>query len=477
MAIKDNREFITKLEKEGELIRVTEEVDWDREVGAIVRHASETEQPAALFNNIKDYPGQRILGGMLASFKRVAIAMELPPETPLPVLFEEFYKRTRNTIKPRVVKDAPCQQNIVTGKDIDLTMFPAPMVHDGDGGRYLSTWHFIVTKDLETPWQNWGMYRQMIHNEHLMGGLMLPIQDIGRMRVKYDAKNLPMPFATVIGADPLSSIAGTYRAGIGVDEADIAGGLLQEPLEMVKCKTSDIMVPASSEIVIEGHVVPDVFVDEGPFGEFSGYRSSPRAPRAVYKVEAITWRNDPIVTMSNMGVPIDEGQITYATVGLSITIKRLLEANHYPITGVYVPPEGTGLMVIVGVRKTFDTMITMMANLINGSVEGMGPHFIIFVDETVDPYDINKVMHAMATKLHPKTGITTYPGYGVPLAPFLSLKERTQQIGTVLVLDCTWPVAWDPENEKPTLSSFRGIYSEELQNKVLQKWTKYGFKA
>jgi 4-hydroxy-3-polyprenylbenzoate decarboxylase len=249
-----------------------------------------------------------------------------------------------------------------------------------------------------------------------------------------------------------------------------------QAIELVKCKTVDLEVPATAEIILEGEVLRDVYVDEGPFGEYTGYRSSPRMPRSVYRVNCITYRNNPIFAMTNMGIPVEEGQITYATLGLGSEMDKLLRKNGIPITDVYVPPEGVGHLVIVGTKTPYSNIAQVIGNLIFGSPVGKWSHEIIVVDEDVDVYNIGEVIHAIATKCHPLRGITTYPSFGHPLAPYLSFEERTWGKGGRVVIDCTWPLDWDEEIEKPIKSSFRTIYSKEIQDLVESKWEKYGFK-
>jgi len=362
------------------------------------------------------------------------------------------------------------------GDEVDLTIFPAPMVHDGDGGRYLCTWHFVVNKDPESTWVNWGMYRQMIHNERLMGGLILPTSDLGKIKARYEQMGKPVPFASVISPDPLCATGSAVHWGVGADEVELAGALMQEPVQLVKCKTVDLEVPAHAEIILEGEILHGVEVEEGPFGEYTGYRSTPRLPRPVYKVNCITYRNNPILVMTNMGVPLDDGQVVWAALGVRTGIKHVLEHFGTPVTGVYVPPEGVGHIIIVGVRKRYNNIAMEVAQQVFGSPEGRASHILIVVDETTDPYNITEIMHAMATKCHPLNNVITYPAWGQPLSPYLSLRERTWGIGGRLVIDATWPVDWDPEVEKPVKSSFKTIYPKELQDSVVANWEAYGYR-
>ena len=234
MAFRDLREFIAALDKMGEVVHIKQEVDWDLEVGAIGRRAYELEASAVLFEKIKDYPGYGIFGGALGTFRRVAIALGLDPETPVKELYAEYERRINQPIKPVLVPGGPCKQNKIVGDDVDLYSLPTPYIHDGDGGRYIGTWAFEVTKSLDTGWTNWGMYRFMIHNKkHIVGwpryhsqlGLMLHEQYVPQKR--------PMPIALVLGGDPLYDMVATAPIPINADEVDYAGGLRQAPVELV----------------------------------------------------------------------------------------------------------------------------------------------------------------------------------------------------------------------------------------------------
>jgi 4-hydroxy-3-polyprenylbenzoate decarboxylase len=262
-----------------------------------------------------------------------------------------------------------------------------------------------------------------------------------------------------------------------VSEVEVAGGVMGEPIELVKCKTVDLEVPAHAEIILEGEILPDVTVEEGPFGEYTGFRSSPRMPRAVYRVNCITHRNDPILAMSNMGCPVDDCAATLA-VCWRAQVKAILEREGIPIKGVYLPPEGIGHLVVVSTETPYNNIATQIGNIIFSSRMGnLWIHEVIVVDEDVDPYDMRQVIHSVATKCHPVRGIRVIDNTpGNPLAPFLNFYERTWSKSAKVIFDCTWPLDWNRETEVPIKSAFNTIYSEEIQKKVLDNWKKYGFK-
>ncbi len=477
MAFKDLREYIDALEKYNELVRIKDEVDWDCEAGAIFRRGHEKEAQAIVIENIRDYPNMRLMGGLMSTFRRFAIAMELDPDIPIREMFKEFDSRRANPIKPVLVDRGPAyEENLLTGDEVDLSVLPTPMVHDGDGGRYLGTWHNLITKDPDSGWVNWGMYRQMIHNKNHLGALLLPNSDAGKQKAKWEARGEPMPFVSMIGSDPITNSVAAMPYGIEMDEVDMAGGLRQAPVELVKCKTVPMVVPANAEIIIEGHIHTDITVDEGPFGEYSGFRSGPRGPRSVCRVSAIAYRNNPILTVANMGLPVDDCDICYTAMGTRSMFENMLKGYGIPITGVYMPPHMIGHTIVVGVKKNINNIASQVGNAIYGHPYGLWAHIVIVCDEDVDIYNINEVLHAFSTKLHPFRGIITYPGWGHVLAPYLSLKEREQGNGGRIIFDLTTPLEWDRENEVPPKVSFNNIYPKDVQEKVLSQWEKWGLK-
>ena len=476
MPFNDLREFIAGCDKAGEVQQIEQEVDWNLEVGAIARRGCELSAPAPFFQKVKDYPyGYRIFANPLATFRRMAIAMDLDPDVPFKDTLNAYHERKQHPIKPRIVNQGPCKENVLTGDDIDLFRLQAPLIHEGDGGRYISTWHVIITRDPDSDWVNWGMYRQMIHDKNTLGGLVAPGQHIGIMyRQKYEARNQPMELAVAIGTEPITGLVGATPIPLGVSEADIVGAIRQEPIDLIKCETVDLEVPATSEIVIEGIVPPHERKIEGPFGEYAGYMAIPTVPRPLFKVTAITHRNDPILSMSCMGIPIDDGDIV-SSIGYSSEFYSALRASGIPVTGVYVPPEFASTTVVVATKTPYANIASRIASCIWAASTGFLISKIIIVDEDVDPTNMREVMHAWATKCHPVRGTTVIPQAPiVPAAAFYSPEEKHYNVGANAYYDCTYPKRW-PKEEKPRRSSFNDIYPEEIKTRVLDNWAKYGF--
>jgi len=477
MLPKDLREFIQALSDHQELQVIDQEVDWNLEIGAITRRGSELSAPCPLFTNIKDYPGWRMFANSIAKWPRIALAMGMDYDATPTAIITEYMHRMQRPIKSVQVSDGPCKEVKYLGDKVNLKALPVPFIHQGDGGRYIGTWHFMVNKDPDSDWVNWGMYRQMMHDEKTMGGLFIPTQHGPSIYYqKYEARNKPMEFATVIGADPISSIVSANPVGYGVSEVDIAGGILQRPIELVKCETVDLWVPANAEIILEGVVLPKERREEGPFGEYTGFMGGGRAPRPVYHVKAITHRKDPILTMSNMGMFFQDCDFS-TSLGVSAELTKLLVQKGFPIRDVaYCVPQGSMHLLTVSTKVPYFGIAKQIAAAVWGDKAGIYIPYVIVCDEDVDPTSMDEVIHDVVQKCHPVNGITVIPNMpGHPLTPFITPYERQHSINHFCLLDCTWPKDWLPE-EVPGRISFEVNYPKEIQEKVLKNWHNYGYK-
>ena len=478
MPFKDVREFIAKLEEEGEALRIEEEVDWNLEAGAILRRSAEAGLPAPFFQKIKDYPaGYRLFGNGAANFRRMAIIMGMKPDTHPRELIEEYVRRRQQLIKPVLVKDGPCKENIHIGNEVDLLEFPVPMIHDGDGGRYIGTWHATITKDLDSGWVNWGMYRHMVHNKNTVGIMQASLGK--HLWVMYSQGYAPrdkvMEVAIAIGVEPVSAMCAASPLPPRVSEVEIVGGIRGEPVELIKCETIDIEVPATAEIVIEGEIRPNETMDEGPFGEFTGYMSGRKAPRPAIRVKAVTHRNNPILTMCCPGIPVDDDAIFSLT--KAAEIMEALRAQAKPVSSVFVPLETTHMLAIVAVTKArYPGVAEDIAHVIWASAStGHETPYIFIVDDDVDPSNLNEVFHALVTKCHPLRGIVRLERASViGIIPWLSKQEQQNKLGAKAYFDCTWPMDWDPA-DVPKRISFVQAYPQKVQQKALDIWHKYGY--
>lgn len=475
MPFEDFREFIAKLEAEGELQHIEEEVDWDLEAGAMLRRSYEQKLPVPLFEKIKGYPkGYRLCGGGVANYRQIAISLGMEPDTHPKQIVEEYLNRKQKRVKPVVVKSGPCKENIRIGKDVDLFELPVPMVHDGDGGRFIGTWHLSISRDLETDWVNWGMYRHMVHDKNSAGILLVsPAQHLHCMyHQSYEPRKKTMDVAIVIGVDPVLTLCAVSPLPYGVSEVEVAGALRGKPVKLVKCETIDLMVPATAEIVIEGEMRPGERKDEGPFGEYTGYMAGTRSPRPVIHVKAITYRNDPILTFCSQGTPVSDGGIV--EIAAAAEILESLRARGLPVTAVSIPPEAVTTLTVVAVKNAYFGIADDVAHACWASKKANSMPYLVIVEDDVDPFDMTQVVHALVTKCHPYRGIVrTERTHSSSLLPFLSREEKKFGLGAKAYFDCTWPFDWDPA-DIPKRASFDCLYPPEIQKKALAKWRKYG---
>ncbi len=476
MAFNDNREFMKTLVKTGDGVSIQKEVDWDLEASAITGRSCETGGPACLFERLKLYPeGGRILGAPLATYRRLAIALGMSPDSPTGAIFDEYERRVSKPVKPIVVKEAPCKEKKVFGDEVNLYDFPVPTVHDGDGGRYIGTWHCVVTRHPDSGWANWGMYRLMVYNRNTISGYLRPFSHFGMAQEKYEEQGLPMPVAVAIGPDPLCALVAASPFRIGEDEADFAGALRQEPVELIKAETNDLFVPAHAEIILEGEVLPKVKLLEGPFGEFPGYRTQGSSPQSVFKVKAITYRSNPIICMSPEGVGISDGKIGPSLAG-ALGMKDRLKRHGVPVAHVYIPPEMGALVAVVSVKES-DPLIAQKVTSVLHARRVSVPKIII-VNDDVDIFNLSEVMHALGTRLHPIHGIASEPDrQGWTLVPYITPEERRNEKLATGIFDCTWPADWSRESDIPVKMSFKTSYPPEMQERVIQQWKEYGFKS
>jgi len=468
MAYKGMREFLEVLEAEGELMHITEPVDWNVQIGATSRRLCDLETngtpvPAVMFENIKDYPGGRFFTNSLASWRRYALALGLPKDTSRMDIVEAFYQRVKTPIPPVVLDkaDALCKENILLGDDIDVTKFPAPQWHAQDGNRFLGTFHAFINKDLDSDWVNWGMYRVAIHDKKTIGinippGMMNHAHIIHK---GYIEKNMRMPVAVVMGDCPTLPIVSAANFPAGVNEVEYAGALRQAPFELVKAETNDLLVPAHAEIVIEGYIDPGELRDEGPFGEYTGYYAGGRHPKPVIHVTCITHRNDPILIGSQEGVPLVDDHYMAGISMSALARQVLLDTVKVPgVKKVFYHPEANWAFCVVSVEKAFDGHANTIAQAIWSSRCGSSvgfADFIVVVDHDIDPSNLTQVLWALAGRCNPIEDMqfVRNKGFANFLDPKIPLADRKKLISSSgVVIDAAWKYEWRvsaPENIPP----------------------------
>ena len=302
IAYDDLREWLARAELLGE-VRHVKGASWQEDIGlaaeAILR---EENGPCVVFDEVPGCPkGFRVLLNMFAGVRR-NMTLGFPDHLTkweLSDAFREAYLQEQKPIPHEIVDDGPIFENIITGDAIDVTKFPSPVWHELDGGRYIGTGTYSITRDPEENWLNAGAYRAMVHDKTSVGMLMAAGHHAAIHCEKYFKRGEPMPVVMVLGGDPLCFFYGGLEAPYGVFEIDVVGGLRGRAMKMVKGKVTGLPFPAGAEIVLEGYVTPDKRVVEGPFGEWTGHYAGGAKPCTVLDVKAIYHRNDPIM----LGVP------------------------------------------------------------------------------------------------------------------------------------------------------------------------------
>ncbi len=495
MAYQSLREWIAKIEEAGELKRITAEVDWDLELGGIARRVSNQGGPALLFENIKDYHNtacRKLFLNATGSRERMAMAVGLPRETGWRGITEFIKDRLDQLIEPVKVASGPVKQNIVKGDAVNLYEFPVPKYNELDGGRYINTLACTITMDPNTMIMNVGTYRGMIgDNEKSITVLLASSQHWGHHFLKYKKRGEEMPVAIVYGWDPtLLFLAGAGVNHLGYSEYELVGGLRGEPVELVKCETSDLYVPSSAEIVVEGRISPDpkTFQMEGPFGEFTGFYGGMRSPKPVIHVECITYRDAPIfrggLTGSGPNKLVESNY--YDTPFNAAAIWRALEEAGVPnISGVWGDP-GPGT---TNLRVQIDKIYRGHAKQVAAACWGMkmsrnSIKNLIVVDNDIDVFDDHAVGWALAWRTNAEMGdIQFFSGtMSTPLDPSVPLSQRdVAKYGagkwTRVFTDAT--VNWDLELEEQYGGKRQPPMCTEIPPKIAdlidRRWQEYGF--
>lgn len=493
MSYKDFRTFLDELEKRGELFRIKEQVDWDEEIGAIYQELILRRGPAPLFENIKGYRnthGRKISLLTDNTLRRCCISLGVDEKTSKAELIDLWRSRSKNLIKPVLVSSGPCKEVLHRDKDVNLLEFPIPKLHPKDGGRYLLTWYAMVTKDPETGWVNLGTYRGMIIDRNSIGMNYHTQRDWAVHGAKYQDMGKPMPLAAAIGVDPVLMYCVTTMQPFGICEYDIAGGIKKEPLELVKCETVDLEVPATAEIVLEGEMSLDLstFQPEGPFGEYPGHYSGLGAePKPVFKVKCITHRKDPILTSSSAGmdplaspeIPGNWGSHTHMSfVSPALILDHFEKCGVSGIKGISSYGPG-GSITCVSVKAPYYGYAKQVATTL-WSRMGRASKWVIVVDSDIDVSDPHKVFLALSNRSQGAKSISIIhdtPGADLDPASHPDVKGKIGGTASVdrILIDATWPFEWEEKEEWDGLKYPPPCRASlDMIEKVRNKWKKYG---
>ncbi|WP_258728597.1 phenolic acid decarboxylase BsdC [Bacillus atrophaeus] len=461
MAYQDFREFLAALEKEGQLLKVEEEVKPEPDLGAAARAANNLgdKSPALLFNNIYGYNNAQIAMNVIGSWPNHAMMLGLPKDTPVKEQFFEFAKRYEQFPMPvKREETAPFHENEIT-EDINIfDILPLFRINQGDGGYYLDK-ACVISRDLDDPdnfgKQNVGIYRMQVKGKDRLGIQPVPQHDIAIHLRQAEERGVNLPVTIALGCEPVITTAASTPLLYDQSEYEMAGAIQGEPYRIVKSKLSDLDIPWGAEVVLEGEIIAGEREYEGPFGEFTGHYSGGRS-MPIIKIKRVSHRNHPIFEHLYLGMPWTECDYM---IGINTCVplyQQLKEA--YPSEIVAVNAMYThGLIAIVSTKTRYGGFAKAVGMRALTTPHGLGYcKMVIVVDEDVDPFNLPQVMWALSTKMHPKHDAVTIPDLSVlPLDPGSDPSGITHK----MILDATTPVA--PET--------RGHYSQPLDSPLTTK--------
>lgn len=480
MAYRDLRDYMSKLEKLGELARIKVPVDPNLEITEIADRVVKKGGPALLFEKVKGSPFPLVIN-LFGTPKRMKLALGeddleeigremvdiIEPELPTSLVDKlkalPKLKKMADFI-PKRVKTGPCKEVILKGDEVNLLELPATKCWPLDGGPFI-TLPLVFTKDPETGTRNCGMYRMQVFDEKTTGMHWHVHKDGARHYLKAERRGEPLEVAVALGCDPATIYAATAPLPPDIDEMLFAGFIRKAPVEMVKCETVDLEVPARAEFVLEGYVKPGERRTEGPFGDHTGYYSMPDL-YPVFHVTCITRRKEPIYPSTIVGKPpMEDCYIGKATerIFLPLMKKQLPE-----IVDMNLPVEGVfHNLAIVSIDKQYPGHARKVINALWGMGQMMFTKMIIVVDSWVNVHDWSEVVWRMGNNVDPARDVIITQG---PV-DVLNHASPLPNFGGKMGIDATkkWKEEgfereWPPDIEM----------SQKIKELVNRRWKEYG---
>ncbi len=409
-----------------------DEVDPRFEVSAIVEELIRRNRyPLLVFPRVKGSP-HPIVVGVTASRKLMAFALGVPTAE----LVSIFRTREQLQIPPEIVSSAPVQEVVKQGRDLDIRALPHITAHEADAAPYITA-GLMIAKDPETGIRNASFIRCQIVDRETAYIHIHPGKHLDVYHRKAERMNKPLPVAVVLGNHPLWMLGSLSLVPIDVDELAVVGGLMRQPLRLVRCVTSDVEAMADAEIVLEGEVLPHVRKDEGPFGEFTGYATGVR-PRQVVTFKALTHRKDPIYQTISSGAT---EHCLMPAVAKESYVFGIAKGACPTIQNIHCAYTGRGRFhYFVSIDKQAPGQPRNVAMAIFGA-DLLAKHVVV-VDSDVDIFDEKQVLWAIATRLQGDTDIVNIPG---SLGSDLDPSNRGEGVQCKTIFDAT---------AKPDLKNF-----------------------
>jgi 4-hydroxy-3-polyprenylbenzoate decarboxylase len=478
--IQDLREWLARVDQIGELVRVDKPVDRDEEMSAISYLVAKQEpSPAVLFERARGFDkspiGAQLLWNVLGpSVRRIALTLEEPADTPTVELIRRVKDKLKRRIPPREVPrgKAPVYENTITGKKIDLNQLPIPRHWPLDGGRYAGTADAVITRDPDSGYLNVGTYRMMVQGKSQTGLYLSPGKDARLHITRAWQQGKSVQVAAAWGIDPLFMLVGSQTFAKNVSEYEFAGGIKGQPIPVVRGTTTDLLLPANAELVVEGVIRPDSVKAEGPFGEFPGYYGRPEAGCPLVDITAVHYRSNPILTNALMADYPSCEQSGFFSVIRSAKIWDDLDKLGVPgIQGVYAHPAAAGGfgMTVISMEQRYAghaaQALALAAQVPGGAYY---TKWIIAVDEDVDPTDTDQVIWAMASRCNPIDDIDILRNtWSTWLDPTQNPPENRPYGSKALINACK-------EHRHLPVFSKRTTLRKNIYDKVAGRWKELG---
>lgn len=465
------RDWINFLRERGDLVDNHEEVDLRGEIAAISRKIALTEGPAILHHRVKGYPESKVFTDGLGTRKRIAWAFGEDSEQGIATKVSKKLSGGQKQ-KPVRVETGPCKERKFFGDEVDLTTLPIPYTGEFDMPPYITAGISNI-RDPETGWINSGIRRFQLKGKRKLNSLVLPFQHEGLIFAKYIKMQQPAPVAIVIGGDPLFCLASLLPAPEQVDEMDTWGLFAGEPLQVVKCETSDILVPATAEIIIEGTMDPKERLLEGPFCEFTGFYSGVRK-LPVIDVKCVTMRHEALYQSMYMAVPTSESH----TIGHFMTEAEILRQVKQLVPDVVDVAilSSWGMVASIALSKSARLrkpgLVRKVAMAMKAVQASVWVKNVIILDDDVDIRNAHEIFWNLAVKFQGEKDIFVIPDFvGTFLDPSELYLGKGPGVTSYTVLDCTEKA---PPYDEPYK---RGIAQPRAQYRAIveEKWKTYGF--
>lgn len=461
---KSMRDHVAALEANGKLFRVKRTVNKDTELMPLVklefRGLPEQERKAFLFENVTDTKGKKynssVLIGAHGASRQIHAMASMCPQAEIK---ERWVQALLHPLQPKIVKAGPVQEEIHVGSKLlehgGLEEFPIPISTPGfDNAPYLTApcW---VSKDIDTGITNVGTYRGMVKSKTRVGCNSAAPKHLGMHLEKYRARGKSMmPAAIVLGATPVVGLTSVVKVPYGVNEYTIASAVAGEPIELVKCQTVDLEVPATAEIVIEGEIPVDFVEREAPFGEYTGYMGMDTGS-PVLEVKCITHRKNPIYVAHTSQFPPSESSIIrghgyeinfYKFIKYELSIPNLQDV-------VFHEESGSSLTCILSLKEGTPQMLVWKALHGAAAYDPLVAKIIIAVDGDVDPYDADSVFWALSFRMQPHQDIQIVGGMSATLdpsaAPASDRKVEQRTPTSTMMINATRKWAYPPLSLPP----------------------------